>query len=334
MKKIKNKYFFNSAIFVKFLILGVMFGLIIVLISGFIKYKFVEKEMKIKMEDILKEKVQLIDEFINEEEKEFYKVYDEKLFLNFLENEEKEMEFENPQFKILQNYFLSNNKSLGLVNSSGIIILDNNKDLIGFNISTYPESVKYLKDAGSELNYRVLPHPMEDAFYLLLNKKIYDDSNNFFGVFSYRLLDDSLKSFLDEVDDFESFAEGYLINKDYVLITPSKHISGEDKGLIVQIVNTSNSIDCLNILSSLGKIKNEFIFGEVKDYNSYWGGEVFGQYVAMNKLNWCLFVEVDKQGFFGDYFYSLLFTEGISFLVIVLLFILFSYLKYKEIVKC
>jgi len=330
MKKRNKPSFFYSKVFFNFLIIGICVALVFCFVSGFISYKIMEKQTTNKMDSILREKIDLITNFIEEEEREFYQIYDEDLFLEFLESNQSSSKTSYSKDEIMNSFVIVENKSLGLVNSSGIIVLDNNNGLIGFNVSTYPETVKYLEVAGPELTYRILPHPLENTFYLLLNKKIYDKNGTYEGIFSYRLLDDKLEILLDKVGDFGDFAEGYLINQEYILITPSTHVFGEGAGRVIQAVNTSNSLECLNTLSGLGKENNEIIFGELNEYESYWGEKVIGQYVAMNKLNWCLFVEIEKDNFFKKYFEFLIVKEIFGFFMVVFLFVLFGYFKYEN----
>ena len=329
MKKKRGDNFFYSPIFFKFLKIGIVFGLLVALMGGVISYKQSQKKIIQEMDMILQKKVSLIDDFVDGEEREYFSIYDEELFLTFLKMEENDTEYNLTKYLILEHFNSFENKSLGLINSFGVFILDKEEDLIGFNINSYPESVKYLERAGPEITYRVLPHPLEDTFHLLLPKKMYDESGEFAGVFSYRVLDDRLKLLLEEIEDFGDLAEGYLINRDFVLITPSKYIPN-DAGVVVQIVNTSNSLKCLNDISSLGKKQNEFVFGDVEEYKSYWGGEVIGRYVAMNKLNWCLFLEFDKSDFLRKSIASSIFEGVILFISIILFFGLFSYFKYKN----
>ena len=127
-----------------------------------VEYQSSNEIIESEISSVLEEKMDLVSNFIKNEEKEFYEVYDEELFLAFLDMEKDSSDYNFTKDIIMKKFNRVDNKSFGIINSEGVFILDKEPSLIGFNINSYPESVRYLEKAGPEINY--IYHGKDDIY--------------------------------------------------------------------------------------------------------------------------------------------------------------------------
>lgn len=275
-----------------FLFMGISLGAFAGIVNGISEYNFQKMKIINDLQRDMFEKSQCINDFIYRQEKSFLKVYDEELFVEFLKLSVMDEQYNLSRESLYKLFDTSDERVvMGLVNSLGIFQIDSEGSLEGFDTtSAYPEAVEYISGDYLEITYMILPHPINEEYYLLLLKKLYDENGVFLGWFSYRVPDDDLKDIVKEMSGFGEEGESYLVNSDSFLITPSKFLKSSNKGILTQMVNTPSVEGCLNY-SLTG---NEYKFGEVSKYLTYNGNQVLGIYSILGKPKWCLLLEVTE----------------------------------------
>jgi len=84
--------------------------------------------------------------------------------------------------------------------------------------------------------------------------------------------------------------ETFFINKDGVLLTPSKFIGkGKDGGVLVQKITDHIADKCKESLDSSSESN-----GDVYEYINYRGDDVYGTVSAIKSVDWCVITEFEK----------------------------------------
>lgn len=109
------------------------------------------------------------------------------------------------------------------------------------------------------------------------------------------MIPDALSDITTERVGLGETGEVYVVNRESLLVTPSRFLQGEDKGILVQIVNTENSVKCLL------DIKKHIFEGKPHRYEDdpiifvdYRGEDVIGTHHIIPEMKWCLLAEIDK----------------------------------------
>lgn len=119
--------------------------------------------------------------------------------------------------------------------------------------------------------------------------------NEFVGVIAIKMLPDALTDMVWRDDDFGETFETYIINEKGYLITPSRFLGGDNRGILTQIVDTENSRRCLRNVADIKFIGEEhkFIEEEPVFFTDYRGEDVAGIHYIVPEMNWCLLAEID-----------------------------------------
>lgn len=310
-----------------FLFAGISIGLLFVILNGSMQYNYSKQEIVNKMESVLFKKTKVVDRFIHDQEINFYKAYDEKLFTKFLKMSPKDSQYNKTKEELYERFNQSQGAVMGLINSTGVFQIDKEGILEGFDIKDYPEGIEYLADPSKEPSYMILPHPMLDEFYILIATKIFDQNGSLLGIFSYRIPNKELKSLLNNITEFDGIGESYLINDKYFLLTPSKFIKKDNNGILIQVVNTSNAAQCINnyLIHLKKEEKVDSPWGETIEYTTYRGEYVMGIHSVIETPKWCLLVEVNKREILTELLQELVLIQSLIFVFIVLVFIIINY---------
>ncbi|MCW8965277.1 MAG: cache domain-containing protein [Candidatus Pacearchaeota archaeon] len=313
--------------------LGITLFIILFTITNlFIEYNSSRKQTINDLQSILSQKTKTVDDFIEKQEDNFYKTYDEELFKNFLRMSKDNPKYNQTKEKLYEKFNNSEAVVMGLINSTGVFQIDKEGILEGFDIKEYPEGVEYLADTSKEITYMILPHPKLDSFYILIIKKIFEDDGTFLGIFSYRVPNNELEALLNNITEFEEIGEIYLINDDYFLITRSKFLKKTNSGILTQIVNTLNAEQCVNnYLIPLKKGEEINILEEnVINYITYRGEKVLGIHSVIKTPKWCLLIEVNEKDISKKSFNELTLKYTIIFALITLVLIILYYVIEKS----
>ncbi len=123
------------------------------------------------------------------------------------------------------------------------------------------------------------------------------DGEEFLGVIVIKIPLEILAEITTEKTGFGETDEVYIVNNEKFLLTPSKFLKGENKGILTQIVDTENSRDCLEDLEEfleVGVTEIEEHEEEILIFKDYRGEDVFGSHNYIEEIRWCLLVEIDK----------------------------------------
>ena len=138
---------------------------------------------------------------------------------------------------------------------------------------------------------------------------------------------DKLYDILNYGSNVGDLGEAFLVNRDNLLVSPSKYISDSflQKELTTENIKTcsthkhsSHSRDAYNSLSL---------------YNGLSGKPVIGTHVYMPKREWCLVAEVDKNKFLSEPIRWLMLLSGVSTLLSLSLFYFAVFVIYKIIIS-
>lgn len=149
--------------------------------------------------------------------------------------------------------------------------------------------------------------------------------NEFVGVVAIKMLPDVLMDMMMSENNLSETTETYIINEYGYLITPSRFLEGENRGILTQIIDTENSKKCLKDLDEY--IETGIVHQFENDpalFVDYRGEYVIGNHHIISGVNWCLLAEADKTTIWeggkrglAAAFFLLLVSVGLAVLVAV-----------------
>lgn len=272
----------KKRLFVKFVIGFLIFGSI----GFFVANSFLEKEklldVKFNLMNIANERTEDLEEFLRERERLFDELKGEKIFVDLLEIPMQDERYNTTLSEVLREMDSPLISSIGVMNTSGIIIAHTNNKNIGKNFKVHHDFEEVLK---GEKNYYLHDHGDLNDVRLAITNPLRNEAGEIVGVLGMEVSWKKLKTFVDFPEDVEDGVEAYLIDSKLFLLTPSRFLKGENKGVFTQVVNTENVERCFD----------ESIGGEpVISFLNYRGVEVFGVNKKILGGKMCLLVEVEK----------------------------------------
>lgn len=117
-------------------------------------------------------------------------------------------------------------------------------------------------------------------------------NNNLLGFVAVEIQQEQVNNLI-ELQNISPALDLYLINQDYLLLTPSRFLKGENRGVLTQLIKNENSEECFEKLSqiktanlNLAEFKESKVI--IKTYLEYTGEESLGIYSPIIGPNWCL----------------------------------------------
>jgi len=208
-----------------------------------------------------------------------------------------------------------------------IIVLDTNGIIVG--ASNLKKKEVGEDKSNSELKFvegKVKPF-ISDIFYdKEFNKNAFTVSapirprGEFLGVIVTKMELSTLFDITTDRTGLGETGEIYITNKEGYLLTPSRFLEGENKGVLTQRVDTENSKKCLEGLEIYGAfdergLKRHSEVSEGTIFEDYRGEDVLGVHTHIVGQTWCLLAEIDESEALGI---------AQKKLLIVSLFILFA----------
>ena len=193
----------------------------------------------------------------------------------------------------VDKYFLE----VFVIDTKGIIVgSTNNNTPIGFDFSN---DLLYLKGKSEPYVKDLFFDEFIEKKILILSAPVLREGE-FVGVVAIKMLPDGLSDITTERTGLGETGEVYIVNRESFLVTPSRFLQGGDKGILVQIVNTENSVKCLLDLEEhiSGDMSHEFRNDPVT-FIDYRGEDVIGAHDIIPEMNWCLLAEIDKAEIWG-----------------------------------
>jgi len=274
----------SSQFMVIFLTLGLIGGTIFIDFSVNQKRDLLISQVGSKLVDIIEIKEKDIRIFVNAQDAALERGYNGELFVRFLKLVEATKEYNET---IDELYIWGDNTNLeryGLANASGIVNFDSQNKFLGVDISETPI---FIRMANGEKTYSTYSRPgPSDIGFALGRPVINPETNIFLGTYGFRIPLESLMDTLTPSKDLGETAEIYLVSDENLLLTPSKFLRGKNKGVLTQVIDTSESKKCFEDEgSSNSKVMTEL---------DYRGEKTIGIYRFIEKSNWCLFAKVDE----------------------------------------
>ncbi len=280
---------------IKFMISFLMISLVIsvILVSYSINFteKFLKNDIENKLQSVLSEKIQQVEIFLSEQEEIFYETFNEELFASLLELSSDDEKYNETLQLVINKLNLSRAVSAGITDSLGVVVASRSPNMIGVDISASPGIPEMLSFGGKEeIDWVIIPGP-SSSLILALGRTVYNSDKEIVGATGTRVSLNELKKIVGPLNELGETADTYLINKDSLLLTPSRFLRGENKGVLVQIVDTESSRNCRSMKEE-GAHKDHDPINFFLDYR---GEEVIGTHDHILEPNWCLLVEVDKE---------------------------------------
>lgn len=179
-------------------------------------------------------------------------------------------------------------KGISIMDKSGIIITSTIDFLIGMDRSKEAAFLEGMKK--TYVHGVVFPLEGTKKPVLFVSTPVIKD-NEVLGVVVIRINAEELFEIATDRMGLRETGEIYLINKDSLMITPSRFLLEEDI-LLKQKIDTVNSRDCLSTDESSEKHIGHEAIGVFRDYR---GVKVVGTHAYISEMGWCLLAEIDEK---------------------------------------
>jgi len=177
----------------------------------------------------------------------------------------------------------------GIADASGIVVAHTASFLMGKDISKTPDFQKDINRDTTDLLVSVIPSSIPQNYLLGFRRPLFDKGQNSVGVAGMAFSLNELAKITGALDTLGKTAETYLVNNDRLLITPSRFLQGENKGVLIQAVETEITDRCFSEKKDTSKSnKSEIVYA--LDYR---GEDVIGTYIRIPKTDWCLVAKID-----------------------------------------
>ena len=117
------------------------------------------------------------------------------------------------------------------------------------------------------------------------------------GVVVIKLLPESFYKIASGRTTLGETGEIYIVNRDKFLITPSRFLRGENKGILTQIVDTKGVEDCLEMIDK--RTKEHIVHEPIISYLDYRGEKILGSHQHIMETEWCVLAEIDESEALG-----------------------------------
>lgn len=303
----------------KYIFVGVLMLVGLILVAIFVGFSVSLKENELRhgvedqLREIVQEKIQFVENFLDSTYIAFDGVSNDELFLRFSLLSPGDELYEETREE-LQNWFdISGLFGVGISNDRGVIVIANRRQFIGEDFSD-TILTRTIIEYGEA--YSIYPEKGDLEFGLGYGEVIKDpETGRFLATWGISIpIINDFKDF-GRVDNLGDTTDAYIVNNKSVLLTPSRFIQGENKGALTKVINTENVKSCLNLLSDIVPVDHQGIL----EYVNYRGEEVIGVYRYFSDPRWCVLVEVNRDEVLGS---SVVYVVGqflMGLLVLILL---------------
>jgi len=225
-----------------------------------------------------------IEDFLDEQKNQLLIISDDNLIKNIYSKEN----FTEINDK-LRN-IITNNNGLGgefryilVLDEEGMVIAASKEEFIGKNKTDDSAFIKGKEKVYVNDIYVYEPEVKTKSFIIISAPVISENSKETLGVIMALVSLEKLNKITSNQEHFGRSV--YIVNSNGLLITRSEFLRGEDKGMLIQNVDTENTRNCFD---SKGEVKSEASFLD------YRGEEVIGDYYYNPETEWCVLIEMDK----------------------------------------
>lgn len=152
-------------------------------------------------------------------------------------------------------------------------------------------------------------------------------NNQLLGVVLVDVNADKLFEILERESGIGKFGEIFLVNKNNLLVSPSKFLSDT---FLKKEITTTGIKTCANHKHDSHSLNSFILFSR---YNGLSGKPVLGTHAYIPNREWCLLVEVNEKEFLTNPMNRLLAISGASMLISLLVFFFIAFSIYKIIIK-
>ncbi|MCH8945828.1 MAG: cache domain-containing protein [Nanoarchaeota archaeon] len=202
-------------------------------------------------------------------------------------------------------------------------------DASGIVVGTTQIEEELGKDESNDVLFlkgKRMPY-VKDAFYdeefgkdaIAISAPIINEGE-FLGIVIIKMGLETLAEITTDRTGLGETGEIYLINKESLLVTPSRFLRGKNQGVLTQVVDTENARKCFEGLELFGVFDDE----ELKEHSKTSGGTIFRDYrgeavigVHSHVLGqtWCLLAQIDKSEVLGQAKITLLVISVVIILI-------------------
>jgi len=211
--------------------------------------------------------------------------------------------------------------SVGVINDKNILIASTNSELIG---TDYSESI-FLKE-NLEKKEKIQFNDDPDLGIILgIVSPVEDGVGKYLGMVGIIIGFSEINKITTDKTGLGETGESYLINKESMLLTPSRFM---ENSILVQEVDTINAQNCLEHLEHKGHehdIQEHYEHEAITPFLDYRGELVLGTHHYIPETEWCLLVEIDEAEVLGIVKAKLLQKFVISVVIILILVFLISF---------
>jgi len=274
---------YSIILMISFLLIGVVGSLIFISYSDASMEELLIQDVEKRLDAVVESKAEQVLNFVDELKVEFDKLYNEELFVRFLRLSSDDPDYNETFHEVLRWLDEGEFFGVGMSNREGIVAAADRRLFIGLDFS----EVKSTKDIVSKGKaYSTFPEIGNAEVGLTYGERIDDpETGEFLGHWGILVQIEELRQSLGAVDEIGETAEIYLVSDEFLLLTPSRFLSGKNKGVLLQVIDTENAKKCFNE-SSIGH--------NVEIFLDYRGEEVLGVHREIPGAHWCLLMQVDK----------------------------------------
>lgn len=242
-------------------------------------------ETELELIDIAKERAMGLDIFLEEQ----YKLFDELrksdvLFARFLEASPQDEEYDVIFAEVLKVLDSISAPSAGVINLNGTIIANKNRVVIGNEFKVRHDFERVI---NSERNYFIHDCGDLNNVHLAITNSVRNEVGDLVGIIGMEVSWKKLSALVDFPEDVDKNIESYLIDNELFLLTPSRFLKGDNRGVFTQIIDSENAKTCFD-----ESVQNNFTSASFLNYR---GVEVFGISKNILEKEMCLLVEVDEE---------------------------------------
>ena len=277
-----------------FLVVSLVASMVLASYSSYTYNKISEGRIHKHLEDIVKIRTNHIETFLEGEKKRVIDFSSD----GFIKNNLMKLK-DNPSKELMQTLseHLINNKIIVDESIYEIDVLNNEGKVVGTTNPDEETGEDFSKDLIF-LEGKKAPY-VKDIFYdeefkrdgITLSAPV-SNEEEFLGVIIIKITFDELGEIVVSAGKFSQYEELYILDKNSFMITPSKFLKGENKGILTQKVDTENAKNCLDTIS----VNNEKENTQIDHFLNYRGEEVVGIYNHIPDTSWCLLIEIEVEG--------------------------------------
>ncbi len=287
----------------KILLIGMFFALALAcIVSGWVGYnKYLEDTLVVDAYDHLEAMAHLradhIETFLDEEARRVKHFGSDWLIRDSLKRISEGAE----AFEVAEelNRHLVDNMMITDEDIYHLVVIDFEGNIIGTTYENAP-----VRSEFSEEIFR------EGREYLYVKEIFYDedfrknfvafsapifDGEDFLGIVALKRTPAGLINLVGDMTSLRGTEVIYVINSEGYLLTPSPFLSGTNKGILTQLVDTRDALKCLGKASGVGESDTDIkTRAGVEISRDYRGEYVIGAHWAVRGGGWCVIAEVDE----------------------------------------